>query len=319
LEAAGRFGPGGRKPNQHELREKFLQLEVEDTRKMLKVQEEEWAKNGCSIMTDAWTDQKRSIMNLCLHCSVGTSFLESREASDESHTGHLIFEYVDHCIDVVGADKVVQVVTDNASNNMAAKDLLSVKRPNIFWSSCATHTLNLMLEGIGKLKKFKNTIDQAKALTILICSHYKTLALMRKFTKKRDIVRPGVTRFASSFLTLQSFYEKKDQLRAMSQCEEWDKFCGTSHMKKNSKARIATGTMVKPAFWNGIALCLRVFEILIKVLRMVDSGIKPAMAFLYGNILKAKEEIKVGIGNSDKNGSLYKGIIDIIDEKMKDR
>jgi hypothetical protein len=87
LEAAGRFGPGGRKPNQHELREKFLQLEVEDTRKMLKVQEEEWAKNGCSIMTDAWTYQKRSILNLCLHCSVGTSFLESREASDESHTG----------------------------------------------------------------------------------------------------------------------------------------------------------------------------------------------------------------------------------------
>ncbi|KAL6606291.1 hypothetical protein ACP70R_041944 [Stipagrostis hirtigluma subsp. patula] len=37
LGAAGRFGPGARKPNQHELREKLLQLEVEDTRKMLKV------------------------------------------------------------------------------------------------------------------------------------------------------------------------------------------------------------------------------------------------------------------------------------------
>jgi len=53
----------------------------------------------------------------------------------------------------------VQVVTDNASNNMVAKALLSVKRPNIFWSSCATHTLNLMLEGIGKLKRFKTIID----------------------------------------------------------------------------------------------------------------------------------------------------------------
>jgi len=99
---------------------------------------------------------------------------------------------------------------------MAAKDLLFVKRPNIFWSSCATHTLNLMLEGIGKMKNFKGCIDQAKSLTIFIYSHHKTLSLMRKFTKKRDIVRPGVTRFASSFLTLQSLYEKKEQLRAMS-------------------------------------------------------------------------------------------------------
>ena len=64
------------------------------------------------------------------------------------------------------------------------------------------HTLNLILEGIGKMKKFKNTIGQAKALTIIIYGHHKTLALMRKFTKKRDIIRPGVTRFAFSFLTL---------------------------------------------------------------------------------------------------------------------
>lgn len=123
LEAAGRFGPGGKKPNQHELRETLLYEEVEDTKKLLKVQEEDWAKNGCTIMTDAWTDRKRrSIMNLCLNCSIGTSFLESREASDESHTGQLIFEYVDSCIEKVGAHNVVQVVTDNASNNMAAKD-----------------------------------------------------------------------------------------------------------------------------------------------------------------------------------------------------
>ncbi|XP_072149653.1 uncharacterized protein [Setaria viridis] len=211
-----------------------------------KVVHEEWAKNGCSLMTDAWTDQKRrSIMNLCLHS-----------------------------IEKVGAKNIVQVVTDNASNNMAAKDLLFVKRPNIFWSLCATHTLNLMLEGIGKMKKFKGIIDQAKAVTIFIYAHHRTLSLMRKYTKKRDIVRPGATRFASSFLTLQSLYEKKDQLRIMSQS-----------------------------------------------LHMVDDDIKPLVAFLYGDILKAKEEIMAAIGNIDKavNLNLYLGIMEIIDEKMKGR
>ena len=257
-------------------------------------------------------------MNMCVNCSIGTTFLESKEASAESHTGEFIFQYVDSCIEKIGAEKVVQVVTDNASNNMTAKALLSVKRPNIFWSSCATHTLNLMLEGIGKLKRFKTIIDQAKALTIFIYAHHKTLALMRKFTKKRDIIRPGVTRFASSFLTLQSLYEKKNELRAMSQSEEWETI---SHVKKTPKGVQATATLVKPNFWAGVALCLRVFEPLVKVLRMVDGDVKPSMAFLYGDILKAKKEIMVGLGNIDKARTLnlYNSIIEIIDEKMKGR
>ena len=219
------------------------------------------------------------------------------------------------CIDKVGADNVVQVVTDNASNNMAAKDLLSVERPKIFWTSCATHTINLMLEGMGKMKKFKTTIDQAKSLTIFIYAHHRTLALMRKFTKKREIVRPGVTRFASNFLTLQSLYEKKEQLRKMSQSDEWEKI---SHVK-SAKGVQATATLVRPNFWSSVALCLRVFEPLVKVLRMVDGDVKPSMAFLYGEILKAKEDIKVAIGNIPGAVGLYSSIMEIIDVKMKNR
>jgi hypothetical protein len=140
---------------------------------------------------------------------------------------------------------------------------------------------------------------------------------MRKFTKKRDIVRPGVTRFASAFLTLQSLYEKKDQLRMMSQSEEWEKI---RHVKKSAKGVQAIATLVKSSFWNGVSLCLRVFEPLVNVLRMVDGDTKPSMPWLYGEILKAKEEIRIAVGNMDKNGTgLYKSIIENVDEKMKKR
>ena len=101
-----------------------------------------------------------------------------------------------------------------------------------------------MLEGMGKMKKFKTTIDQAKSLTIFIYAHHRTLALMRKFTKKREIVRPGVTRFASNFLTLQSLYEKKEQLRKMSQSDEWEKI---NHVK-SAKGVQAIATLVRPNF-----------------------------------------------------------------------
>lgn len=70
---------------------------------------------------------------------------------------------------------MVQVVIDNASNNMAAAKLLELRRPNIFWTSCATHTLNL-LEGISKLPSFKRVINKAKSFIIFIYAYHETLA-----------------------------------------------------------------------------------------------------------------------------------------------
>ena len=313
MEAVGQYGPGYRPQTQYQLREPLLKEEVERTKGLLKKQEEEWALNGCSIMTDAWTDRKRrSIMNLCVNCKEGTIFLSSKEASDEAHTGEYIFEYVDKCIEEIGPEKVVQVVTDNASNNMAAGGLLKAKRKNIFWTSCATHTLNLMLQAIGNQPRFKGVIEKAKAFTIYLYAHHKTLSLMRKYTKKRDIVRPGVTRFATAFLTLQSLMEKKSELRAMVASNEWSE-CKHS---KTAKGKAAFSTALSAAFWNGVTLCLKVFAPLVKVLRLVDGDRKPSMGFVYGELNKAKEEIKEAFKNQELH---FRPILDIIDMKRRDR
>ncbi|KAI8530132.1 hypothetical protein RHMOL_Rhmol11G0032000 [Rhododendron molle] len=313
VEAVGIFGKGYQPPSQYQLREPLLKEEVERTKTLLKKQEEEWALTGCSIMTDAWTDRKRrSIMNLCVNCKHGTCFLSSKEDSEASHTGVYIFDYVDKFIEDIGAQNVVQVVTDNASNNMAAADLLKIKRPNIFWTSCGTHTINLMLEGIGKQSKFKATIDKAKAFTIFVYAHHNTLAMMRKYTKKRDIVRPGVTRFATSFLTLQSLMEKKQELRAMFSSNAW----GESKWAKSPKGKTAYATVMSQAFWNGVTLCLKVFGPLVMVLRLVDGDRKPSMGFVYGELTKAKEEIKAAYKQVETN---YRPILDVIDGKAKGR
>lgn len=203
-------------------------------------------------------------------------------------------------------------MTDNASNNMAAAKLLKNNRPQIFWTSCAAHSMNLMLESIANLPRFKKTIDQAKALTIFIYAHHKTLSMMRSHTKKRDIVRPGVTRFASSFLSLQSIYEKRSQLRVMFTSIEWEQ-CKFS---KTPKGKAAYTTILSMGFWNGVSSCLEIFEPLVRVLRLADGDKKPSMGFVYGELMRAKEEVKSTLSNIVKN---YQPIINIIDAKMKDR
>ena len=176
VEALGQFGPGFQPPTQHDFRGKLFEEEHARTKSLLQDREDEKIKHGCSIMTDAWTDMKRrSIMNLCTNTSEGTTFIKSKEMSDVSHTSEVIYELVDQAIEDTGAEHVVQIVTDNASNNIGAKALLHLKRPNIFWTSCASHTINLMLQGIGNLAKFKKTIDLAKSFTIFVYGHHRTL------------------------------------------------------------------------------------------------------------------------------------------------
>ncbi|TXG73492.1 hypothetical protein EZV62_002071 [Acer yangbiense] len=76
---------------------------------------------------------------------VCTTFLSSKESSDEAYNGG----YVLKCFEQVEPQNVVQVVIDNVSNNIAAENMLKEKMPNIFWSTCATHTINLMFEATG--------------------------------------------------------------------------------------------------------------------------------------------------------------------------
>lgn len=313
-EALGRFGPKWKPPSQYMLREKMLLQEVERTRDLMKPHELERVATGCSIMTDAWTDKKRrSIMNLCVHCKLGTAFLESKEASADAHTSEYIFNYVLECIEKIGAANVVQVVTDNASNNMGARDMLKEKWPKIFWTSCATHTLNLMVEAIGKLRQFGSTITKAKEMTIFIYAHHKTLSLMRSFTKKRDIVRPGVTRFASAFLTLQSLVAKKKELRAMVCSDGWEE-CKHTRTKKGKSAH---ATIMSRGFWKSVSLCIKckVFEPLVKLLRLADSD-GPSMASMYGELIGAKRAIMDVVENSEKD---YLVITKAMDTKMKGR
>ncbi|CAH1449265.1 unnamed protein product [Lactuca virosa] len=313
VEVIGQYGTGLPTPTRYELSNTILKKEVERTKNLVKKNEEEWKQDGCSIMTDAWSDRKRrSIMNLCVNSKMGTVFLSSKECSDEAHTSQHIYEYVESCIQEVGPEHVVQIVTDNATNNMGAAKLLKEKRPKIFWTSCATHTINLMLEGIGGLPRFKKVLDQAKQLTIFIYAHHKTLAMMRKFTNKRDIIRPGVTRFASAYLTLQSLSEKKEQLRHMFSSNEWEECKFSNAVKGRSSHTLVTGS----TFWAGVALCLKVFSPLVKVLRMVDADWKPSMGFVYGEIKKAKKEIIDALGGNKK---AYEPIINIISKKMKGR
>jgi len=106
--------------------------------------------------------------------------------------------------------------------------------------------------------------------------------------------------------------EKKDCLRKMVVDSKWYDLPDV----KSKKGKDATATVLNINFWRDVSLCLKVFEPLVKVLHLVDGDVKPSMGYVYGELLKAKREIKEAFGNVEKN---YKEVMAIVDKKMKGR
>ena len=121
VEGVGQYGPGMKPPSYHEVRVPLLKKELEHTNSLMKDYREEWAKKGCSIMADGWTDRRgRTLINFLVNSPKGSVFIESIDASSYVKSGAKMFELLDKFVKRIGPSNVVQVVTDSASNNVYA-------------------------------------------------------------------------------------------------------------------------------------------------------------------------------------------------------
>ena len=156
VEATAQYGSGYKPPTPYQLGDPLLQEAVKSTSTMREEHERAWKHYGCTLMSDGWSDRRgRHLINFLVNSPEGTYFLESIDASSEVHDAYMLAGLLEKKVEEIGKDKVVQVVTDNGANFKAAGKILMDRIPTIFWSPCAAHCLDLMLEDIGNLSEFK--------------------------------------------------------------------------------------------------------------------------------------------------------------------
>ncbi|XP_020525747.1 uncharacterized protein LOC110007658 [Amborella trichopoda] len=238
-------------------------------------------------MPDGWKDKShRYFVNFLIGCPRGIVYHSSIDLSIKRHTGKLICAHLEKIVYEVGPENVVQVVTDNAANYRKASLLLMERRPNLYWTPCAAHCINLMLKEIGKLKRVKYCILKSTLITSFIYNHTYLHALMREHCM-REIVRESTTRFATAFLTIQSILVNKAGLRSMIRSNEWQ----TDKAAMSQLGRQVETTLLNKRFWARCNHVVSVTKPLEWALRLSDSDDKPAMGFLFDAMRRAGEAI----------------------------
>ncbi|RVW97680.1 hypothetical protein CK203_028059 [Vitis vinifera] len=146
--AIANFEPGFKPPSMHELRTWILK------------------------------EESRCLINFLVNSLAGTWFMKSIDASDTIKNGELMFKYLDEVVEEIGEDNVVQVITDNASNYVNVGMRLMEKRRRLWWTPCAAHCIDLMLENIGKLNVHATTLSRAR---------YNTRLRERSLQRKQNV------------------------------------------------------------------------------------------------------------------------------------
>ena len=72
-----------------------------------------------------------------------------------------MFKYLDEVVEEIEEENDVQVITDNASNYVNVGMGLMEKRRRLWWTPCVAHSIELILENVGKLNVHNDKLLRA--------------------------------------------------------------------------------------------------------------------------------------------------------------
>ena len=204
------------------------------------------------------------------------------------------------------------MVSDNAANYVAAGRLISKKYKHINWSPCAAHCLNLIFKDICKLDHIAELARRASKVTIFVYNHVALLSWLRKREGWIEILRPGATRFATTFIALKSLHDHKHDLQAL----VTRKFFVDSRYSNDNKSRGVVSIILDHKFWNDCFIIVKLMAPLVRLLRIVDGDERPSMGYVYEGMYRAHLGIKKLFNH---NKRLYKPYTNIIKQRWDEQ
>lgn len=308
LELVAQHGSDFSTPSSHMLAGRFLQDEILTIKNYLQEYKSSWAVTGCSILADSWRNyQGRTMINILVSCPRGVYFVCSVDATDVVEDATYLFKLLDKVVEEMGEDNVVQVITQNTPSYQAAGKMLEERRGKLFWTPCALYCIDQMLEEFAKLNRVHDCIEKGQKITKFIYNRAWLLNLMKKeFTGGGELLRPSVTRSASSFTTLQSLFDHRVGLRRMFQSGKWN----SSRFSKLDKGKEVKNIVLDSLFWRKVQFVRKSVDPILDVIQKIESGEHLSMPLIYHDMYRAKLAIKI---NHNEDARKYEPFWSVID------
>lgn len=197
-------------PGSEKLRTTLLTKAKKEVQKMLEPIVASWPTSGVSIVSDGWTDPARHpIINFMVSSLNGPVFLKAVDTLGEYKDAQFMGELFIKVVEDVGVESCVQIITYNAPVCKAAGMIVEAKYPQVFWTPCIVHSLNLALKSIASdVLWIGNIIEDARHIRNFVQNHTNALTIYKEYNNL-SLLKIADTHFASSFIMLKRLREVK--------------------------------------------------------------------------------------------------------------
>ncbi|CAI9260423.1 unnamed protein product [Lactuca saligna] len=276
-------------PSYHDLRSWILKNTVQEVRTEVDQCMGTWGKSGCSVLVDELTSENgKMFLNFSVYCPEGLMFLGSVDVINIIGSIDALYGLFKEIIEEVGVRNFLQIVTNNEERYIEVGKRITNNFPTIFWTPCATHCVDLMLDDFRELKWISTILEQGRSISRFINNHSFVLNMMRRYTFGLDIVVVGPTRASTDFSTLKRMVSVKHNLQSMVTSEEWMD-CSCS---KKEEGYTTLDYISNPSFWSMCTVITHLTDPLLRLLRIVSGKKRPGMGYVYAGVYRAKEAIK---------------------------
>ncbi|KFK38639.1 hypothetical protein AALP_AA3G140700 [Arabis alpina] len=123
-------------PDSHDLDGWMLQEALKEVQDHVKKVKDSWAVTGCSLLLDAWVDQKgRDLVSFIADCPAGPVYLISFDVTDIKNDVHALTSLVDELVEEVGVHNVIQIIASSSSGWVGELGKSFAANNNkVFWS-----------------------------------------------------------------------------------------------------------------------------------------------------------------------------------------
>ncbi|CAI7730298.1 unnamed protein product [Closterium sp. NIES-53] len=261
-----------------------------------------WKKVGVTVASDMMTDRNgrpqanvflvndaSAVLHVCVDCNM------------EKKTGGYIAGLLKPVVEEVGAENIVAFCMDGGSNYAVACQTLVAEWPHIQIVPCATHVLDLLMEGVGKLGWAKGVVDRAGEMSSFVRNHYWTRGYLRNPELVEgtvmQVLKPAGTRFGTQYITVSRLCALCNSLTQMVLSDLW-KDWAVEDRKKAAEGFAAQ--VLDTAWWKTAEFFTKLMKLPFIAMRQTYGSAKGMMGRMYDIMLQLTEDVEALIDANEE-------------------